>query len=80
VTQFSRAADEAFRKRIPIAGELGGNDGHYFAKAGIPVISFGPIRDDCRFHGVDEFVYLRDIGLVKKTLVNFVSKWGAQLA
>ena len=75
VVRFSRAANETFGRRIPVAGELGGNDGHFFSKVGIPVVSFGPIRDDCRFHGSDEFVYLRDIDLVKKTLVNFVSNW-----
>lgn len=75
VKLFSKAADDAFGQRIPIAGELGGNDGHYLAKVGIPVVSFGPIRDDCQFHGVDEFVYLKDIELVKKTVVNLVSNW-----
>ena len=75
VARFVRAASKAFGRRIPVAGELGGNDGHFFSKVGIPVISFGPIRDDCRFHGVDEFVYLKDIELVKRTLVNLVSDW-----
>ena len=75
VKSFSRAADEAFGRRIPIAGELGGNDGHYLAKVGIPVVSFGPIRDDCHFHGVDEFVYLRDIEYVKRSLVNVACNW-----
>jgi acetylornithine deacetylase/succinyl-diaminopimelate desuccinylase family protein len=75
VARFARAASEAFGRRIPVAGELGGNDGHFFSKIGIPVISFGPIRDDCRFHGVDEFVYLKDIELVKKTLVNLMCDW-----
>jgi succinyl-diaminopimelate desuccinylase len=79
VIRFCRAAEKAFGKRIPIAAELGGNDGHYFAKVGIPVVSFGPIRDDCRFHGVDEFVYLRDVELVKKTLVNFVLDWSTDV-
>ncbi len=80
VRLFSRAAREAFGREIPVAGELGGNDGHYFAKVGIPVVSFGPIRDDCHFHGVDEFVYLRDIEHVKKTLVNLVCSWDAERA
>lgn len=80
VRRFSRAADAAFGGRIPLAGELGGNDGHYFAKVGIPVVSFGPIRDDCRFHGVDEFVYLRDIELVKNTLANFAHNWSTNNA
>jgi succinyl-diaminopimelate desuccinylase len=80
VTRFSRAANQAFGRRIPVAGELGGNDGHFFSKVGIPVVSFGAIRDDCRFHGVDEFVYLKDIDLVKRTLVNLVSDWGTGAA
>jgi acetylornithine deacetylase/succinyl-diaminopimelate desuccinylase family protein len=75
VTRFSRAANKAYGRRIPVAGELGGNDGHFFSKVGIPVVSFGPIRDDCRFHGIDEFVYLEDIELVKRTLVNLVCNW-----
>jgi len=75
VTQFSKAANRAFRKKIPIAGELGGNDGHFFSKVGIPVVSFGPIRDDCRFHGVDEFVRLKDIERMKQTLVNLARDW-----
>jgi succinyl-diaminopimelate desuccinylase len=80
VSRFSRAANDAFERRIPVAGELGGNDGHFLSKVGIPVVSFGPIREDCRFHGVDEFVYLKDIELVKKTLVNLVSNWDIDTA
>jgi len=79
VRKFALAANRAFGRKIPIAGELGGNDGHYFAKVGIPVISFGPIRDDCSFHGVDEFVYLRDIDLVKKTIVELVTNWNVEV-
>lgn len=80
VRLFYRAAREAFGREIPVAGELGGNDGHYFARVGIPVVSFGPIRDDCHFHGVDEFVHFRDIDLVRKTLVNLVSNWPVENA
>jgi len=75
VTRFSKAAEKAFGRRLPVAGELGANDGHFFAKVGIPVVCFGPIRDECNFHGVDEFVYLKDIELVKRTLVNLIRDW-----
>jgi succinyl-diaminopimelate desuccinylase len=78
VKRFCRAADKVFERKIPVAGELGGNDGHNFAKAGVPVVSFGSIRDECNCHGVDEFVYLRDIELVKKTLVNLVCNWNSE--
>lgn len=78
VNKFSRAANEAFAQEIPVAGKLGGNDGHYFEKVGIPVLSFGPIRDESNFYGVGEFLYLRDIELVKKTLVNLIRDWDTQ--
>ena len=46
---------------LPFAAELGGNDGSFFAKNGIPVVCYGTIRADTRYHGVDEFVYLEDL-------------------
>jgi len=52
------------------AAELGGNDGSFFAKNGIPVICYGPIRADTRYHGVDEFVYLEDIRNTRDLVVN----------
>ena len=76
VKQFCRAAQKALGHQIPIAGELGGNDGRYFARVGIPVVCFGPLREECRFHGIDEFVYLKDIELVSKSLVNLARDWG----
>ncbi len=75
VRQFRDAAELAFERKIPVAGELGGNDGHYLAKVGMPVVCFGPIRDECRFHGTDEFVYLKDIEMVKRTLLNLALNW-----
>jgi len=73
VRNFQKAASIVAKKRLKICGELGGNDGHFFAKKGIPVISFGTNRIECNFHGADEFVYLNDIKLVEKTVVNFAS-------
>ena len=75
VKQFCRAVEKALGQEVPVAAELGGNDGRYFAKVGIPVVCFGPLREECRFHGVDEFVYLSDIELVSRTLVNLIRDW-----
>ncbi|MCW4035297.1 MAG: ArgE/DapE family deacylase [Candidatus Bathyarchaeota archaeon] len=55
---------------LPFAAELGGNDGSFFAKKGIPVVCYGTIRADTRYHGVDEFVYLQDIQNTKDLVVN----------
>jgi len=75
VKNFQKAASIAAKKRLMICGELGGNDGHFFARKGIPVISFGVSRIECNFHGADEFVYLKDIKLVEKTVINFAKNW-----
>ncbi|HDQ05847.1 MAG TPA: ArgE/DapE family deacylase [Candidatus Bathyarchaeota archaeon] len=62
---FVQTVSENIRKAtgqsLPFAAELGGNDGSFFAKNGIPVVCYGTIRADTRYHGVDEFVYLQDM-------------------
>ena len=55
---------------LPYAAELGGNDGSFFAKKGIPVVCYGTIRADTRYHGVDEFVYLKDMKNARDTIIN----------
>jgi acetylornithine deacetylase/succinyl-diaminopimelate desuccinylase family protein len=75
VKRFLDAVRLTTRKTLPLAGELGGNDGHYFARAGIPVVCFGPSRSDTRVHGVDEFVYINDLINTRKTIVNLCKHW-----
>jgi succinyl-diaminopimelate desuccinylase len=67
-------------RNLSFAGELGGNDGSFFAKNGIPVICYGTIRADTRFHGVDEFVYLEDIINVRNLIVNLGKVKSEQIA
>jgi len=55
---------------LPYAAELGGNDGSFFAKNGIPVVCYGTIRGDTRYHGIDEFVYLQDMKNTRDLIVN----------
>ena len=57
-------------KSLPLAAELGGNDGSFFAKKGIPVICYGTIREDTRYHGIDEFVYLQDMKNTRDLIIN----------
>jgi len=56
-------------RRLPSAAELGGNDGSFFAKNGIPVICYGTIRADTRYHGIDEFVHLQDLKNVRDLII-----------
>lgn len=74
VKSFHSAAQLAMNSEIPIAADLGGNDGHYFTSHGIPTVCFGTLRDDNNYHGIDEFMHLEDFELVKKVLVHFAEK------
>ena len=71
---FIQTVSEAIRKTtgksLPYAAELGGNDGSFFAKNGIPVVCYGTIRADTRYHGVDEFVYLQDMKNTRDIIIN----------
>ena len=70
VQTVSEAIHRTTGKRMPFAAELGGNDGSFFAKNGIPVVCYGTIRADTRYHGVDEFVYLQDIKNTRDLIIN----------
>jgi len=74
VKDFLRVAKSVYGTELYVAAELGGNDGRYTSAKGIPTITFGPIRKDTSFHGVDEFVYLRDLELLRETLVRFIAR------
>ena len=51
---------------VLVAAELGGNDGTFFFKRGMPTIAFGAIRPDNNIHTRGEFVYIRDLVLLKR--------------
>ena len=70
VETVSEAIQKTTGQRLPLAGELGGNDGSFFAKNGIPVVCYGTIRADTRYHGVDEFVFLQDMKNTRDLVIN----------
>lgn len=72
---WAAAVRESVGEDIPMAADLGGNDGHYFTSLGIPTACFGTIADDTHFHGIDEFMRLTDYEKVKKALIYFAEKW-----
>ncbi len=71
---------KATGESLPFAAELGGNDGSFFAKNGIPVVCYGTIRADTRYHGLDEFVYLDDIRKVRDLIVSLGKEPRARIA
>ncbi len=70
VRLFSKLAGNVAGEKLPIAADLGGNDGGILAKAGIPVVSYGTIRDDTQYHSKDEFVHLKDIQSVRDVITH----------
>jgi succinyl-diaminopimelate desuccinylase len=70
VQTVSENIKKTLGESLPFAAELGGNDGSFFAKNGIPVVCHGPIRSDTRYHGVDEFVYIEDIRNTRELIIN----------
>jgi len=70
VQTVARSMAKTLGKRPRFAGELGGNDGSFFAKNGIPVVCYGPIRADTNYHGVNEFVHLEDLRSVRDVIVS----------
>lgn len=70
VQAVSDSIEKIIGERLPFAAELGGNDGSFFAKNGIPVVCYGTIRSDTSYHGLDEFVYLEDVKKVRDLIVS----------
>ncbi len=56
---------------LPMCADLGGNDGYYFTTHNIPTACIGTIADDSNFHGIDEWLSIKDFNTVKKSLVHF---------
>jgi len=67
----------AFEKiiKLPHSAGLGADDGAHFAVRGLPVVAYGTIRDECNFHGKDEFVYLEDIPRVRDAVIKLCEDW-----
>lgn len=81
VSEAVKAAKRAYdavglRQEIRTAAELGGNDGTFFDMAGMPVVAFGAMRQECNVHSENEFVYVRDLKMLKEFVKNLVG--GAQ--
>jgi acetylornithine deacetylase/succinyl-diaminopimelate desuccinylase family protein len=74
VKTFHAAVQEAVSPEMPIAADLGGNDGHFFTEVGIPTACYGTLRDDNNYHGLDEFMHLEDFEKVKSALISFAER------
>jgi len=74
VVKFREAIQVVAGRPVPLACQLGANDGRYTKAKGIPTVCFGPIAADSRYHGVDEFVRLSDIILTRDAIVEYVAR------
>ncbi len=73
VENFMRIYEEVTGKRIEPAIELGGTDGVHFVDR-MGVVQFGPMRPENNIHGPDEFVYLKDVEMVKNVVKGVIEK------
>ncbi|MFW9943930.1 MAG: M20/M25/M40 family metallo-hydrolase, partial [Candidatus Sifarchaeia archaeon] len=74
VKTFHAAVQEVVNPEMPIAADLGGNDGHFFTEVGIPTACYGTLREDNSYHGLDEFMHLDDFEKVKSALISFAER------
>ncbi|WXG46105.1 MAG: M20 family metallopeptidase [Candidatus Atabeyarchaeum deiterrae] len=78
-----RSLVEATRKvsghELPVAADLGGNDGTFLARVGVPVACFGPLREGTNYHGKDEFVYPADIAFARDVIVKLCQEGRSKL-
>lgn len=74
IKAFHDAVKDAVGPDIPIAADLGGNDGHFFTEVGIPTACYGTLADDNNYHGLDEFMHIEDFEKVKRALISFSEK------
>jgi acetylornithine deacetylase/succinyl-diaminopimelate desuccinylase-like protein len=58
-------------KDLPMCADLGGNDGYYFTMHDIPTACIGTIADDANYHGIDEWLSIKDYDVVKDALIRF---------
>lgn len=72
VKNFKKTVEKVMNKKVPLAAELGGNDGRYTSAKNIPTICFGPIAKDSRFHGVDEFIRIKDILTIRDVILHYI--------
>ena len=56
-------------RELPIYGVLGGSDASYFVQNGIPAILYGCLRGDNNVHAPNEFVYVEDLKLLERVLI-----------
>ncbi|MHA2208257.1 MAG: M20 family metallopeptidase [Candidatus Thorarchaeota archaeon] len=74
IQRFHAAVRDAVNPDLPLAADLGANDGHFFTEVGIPTACYGTLRDDNNYHGLDEFMHLSDFESVKNALIAFAEK------
>lgn len=70
VKKAQEIATRIANEPMQVGVDLGGNDGHIIIHK-MPVICFGQIRGDTNYHGLNEFVHIEDLQLVKDFVAGF---------
>ena len=64
--EIQHAASKAYKRKVPLAGELGGSDALFIENIGIPTVGFGPIGEKTNYHGTNEYIEIRDLQRMKE--------------
>ncbi|MHB9302764.1 M20 family metallopeptidase [Thermofilum pendens] len=72
VREVLTAAGRSKGREVPVAAELGGNDGTFFDEYGMDVVAFGTIREGTNIHSEGEHVYVEDIEAFRKFMYEFL--------
>ncbi|QOJ78315.1 M20 family metallopeptidase [Infirmifilum lucidum] len=64
--------DVGFKGEPSVVAELGGNDGTHFDFYGMDVVAFGTIREGTNIHSEGEFVYVEDLEMFKRFMLNLL--------
>ncbi len=74
VKKLKNAVEIVDPSRAICGVELGTTDGSaVYHNVGIPAIGFGPMDEDCNFHGADEFIRISTLESVKEVVKMFIS-------
>ena len=71
VERVKEVLDALLGYSIDVGVELGGTDGIWFIDR-MPVIQYGALRSGTNIHGINEYVYLDDVVLVKNFVKNLI--------
>jgi len=74
IERFRQLVSEDFGELV-FGGELGGNDGPFIKRLGIPTIAFGPIADKTRIHMNNEYITIETLNKMTHAITKVLQEF-----